>query len=230
MTAHSYYASSTERGNNELYDRATAIPLAARHLRSGHLPPIRDLNDRFSVVGPYSDAIDLPTTVRSADAPRATAGARPPGLLSQLELAAEFDRAAAPMTEARKPMPWNQFVAQQQATLRTSEAGLTVIASGADPAVLLPPFVKDSAFVLQVVIDSPVDTPAQLFCKRAQQSYDEAHSRSVMLAQGRNVVYFQVDFPQIVDPLRFDPGAQPGEYIIESVTARARAAESIAAP
>jgi hypothetical protein len=37
----------------------------------------------------------------------------------------------------------------------------------------------------------------------------------------KNVIYFRLHSPSLIDPLRFDPAAHPGNYIVESIMARA---------
>jgi hypothetical protein len=72
-----------------------------------------------------------------------------------------------------------------------------------------------------VVIQSRVDTSAQLFfLLQGQFGYLERQSYLVPLKPGKNLIYFRLDSPSLIDPLRFDPAARPGNYIIESITAR----------
>ena len=42
----------------------------------------------------------------------------------------------------------------------------------------------------------------------------------LMLKPGANVVYFDLDQPNLIDPLRLDPAAAPGDYVINSIVAR----------
>lgn len=115
---------------------------------------------------------------------------------------------------------------EKQATLSVADNRLVVNATGGDSAIFLPPFAAGKRFLVQIILDSPADTAAQLFyLVSGQAAYTEARSQIVALTKGRNVVYFQVAEPNVVDPIRFDPGALPGTYTIESMVARALPSE-----
>jgi hypothetical protein len=118
--------------------------------------------------------------------------------------------------------------ANEQVVLTPSENGLKIVSSGGDPQLILPPFAEGKRFILQVVIQSPVDTTAQLFfLLQGQSSYLEDKSYTVPLKPGKNVIYFRLDSPSLIDPLRFDPAVHPGNYIIDSITARAISSSAI---
>ena len=109
-----------------------------------------------------------------------------------------------------------------QITLTPLENGIKVTSSGDDPQLFLPTFAKGKQFILQVVIQSPVVTPAQLFyLLQGQSSYLEEQSFLLPLKPGKNTIYYRLDSPSLIDPLRFDPSAAAGDYIIESITAKA---------
>ena len=97
---------------------------------------------------------------------------------------------------------------------------LVVYAAGDDASLILPRFAAGKRFIVQVVINSPVETTAQLYyLTNGQTKYRESQSQIAKLVPSRNVVYFRVDAPNVIDPIRFDPSAAPGEYTIESMTA-----------
>jgi hypothetical protein len=108
-----------------------------------------------------------------------------------------------------------------QAHLSAAGDGVKVAATGADPALLLPPFLEGKKCILRVVIDSPIETAMQVFySSRSRANYSEDRSQVRALKPGRNVVFFQLDQPDLVDPLRLDPAGAPGDYFIESLEAR----------
>ena len=138
-----------------------------------------------------------------------------------MALAAAFDASTETILDLKSASDLTKLKALRQVDLSTGANGLNVIASGDDPSLLLPPFCEGKQSILQVVIDTPVDTQIQLFYAfRDQPGFNEAQSQTLALKKGRNVVYFQLDQANLIDPLRLDPGASPGEYIIESVIAR----------
>jgi hypothetical protein len=154
---------------------------------------------------------------RSNDATNVT----PPSVKPQAELAAAFDASTEIILDLKSPSDLTKLKALRQVNLSTAANGLNITASGDDPSLLLPPFCEGKQSILQVVVDTPVDTPIQLFYAfRDQPGFNEAQSQTLALKKGRNVVYFQLDQKNLIDPLRLDPGASPGEYIIESIVAR----------
>ena len=161
---------------------------------------------------------DTPTPPASGGTtPSETATALP-----QQELAAAFDSSNTVVFTATTSDDWNQFKPQQQVELKPDANGLTVVVTGADPNLILPPFASGKTTVIQIVINSPAETVAQLFhLSQTERAYAEGRSQIVNLTPGRNVIYFRLDQPDLVDPVRLDPGAVAGEYLIESVIARA---------
>ena len=144
-----------------------------------------------------------------------------PVVRPQVELAAAFDASTETILDLKSPGDLTRLKALRQVNLSAAANGLNITASGDDPSLLLPPFCEGKQSILQVVIDTPVDTPVQLFYAfRDHPGFNEAQSQTLALKKGRNVVYFQLDQGNLVDPLRLDPGASPGEYVIESVIAR----------
>jgi len=160
--------------------------------------------------GPPANSVSNPSP--------STANARP---ASQPELAMKFEASTVTIFEARTADALANLKVLQQATLSKGANGLIVTASGIDPSLSLPPFIADKQAIVQVTIVSPVETPIQLFyITRDRPVPSEEQSQTVMLKPGSNVIYFQLSQPGLIDPLRLDPGAAPGQYVIESVVAR----------
>jgi len=148
-------------------------------------------------------------------------GATPSPVRPQAELAAAFDASVETILDATTSEQLAKITALRQVSLAPASNGLKVTASGTDPSVFLPVFVEGKKCILQVVIDTPSDTPIQVFYPtRDHPDGDEARSQVISSKQGRNIVYFQLDQPNLMDPVRLDPGATPGVYLIESVVAR----------
>jgi hypothetical protein len=153
-----------------------------------------------------------------ASSPARTAAA----VVPQEQLAAEFNASQKVLFLAKSGAELAKMKSNAQVTLTSLDNGLKVTSSGDDPQLFLPPFAQGEQFILQVIMQSPVDTSAQLFyLLQGQSSYLEAQSYLLPLKPGKNAIYFRLDSPSLIDPLRFDPAADPGHYIIESITARA---------
>lgn len=168
---------------------------------------------------PFLLAFAMASCGPSNDTTNATPPAR--AVRPQAELAASFEASTETILDLRNPTDLIRLKALQQADLSAAANGLHITASGDDPQLLLPPFCEGKHSILQVVIDTTVDTPIQLFyALRDQPGFNEAQSQSLALKKGRNVVYFQLDQGNLIDPLRLDPGASRGEYVIESIIAR----------
>jgi hypothetical protein len=132
-----------------------------------------------------------------------------------------FDAAGPVIFEAKTASDFSKFEALREATLSPGPNGLRIVASGTDPQVVFPAFAQGKKFVLRVMIEAPFETPAQFFYQIASRpGFVEAQSQLVPLKKGKNIVYFSSDEPNVIDPVRIDPGASPGEYVIESVVAR----------
>jgi hypothetical protein len=142
--------------------------------------------------------------------------------ISQTELAATFNASNKNLFEAKTGSDLMKCQMLQQCELVATADGLKIIATGDDSAILLPPFAEGKRFILQVIIDSPVDSGIQLFHKlRGQKDYGEAKAPLCPLAKGKNTIYFMVGDGNVIDPLRLDPSFKPGEYTIISIVARA---------
>ena len=140
----------------------------------------------------------------------------------QAGLAAAFNASSENLLEAKTSADLLKCRAMQHCELVAVADGLKVIAKGNDPAILLPPFAEGKRFILQVIIDSPVDSGIQLFhMVRGQKDYGEGKAAMCPLEKGKSTIYFKVEDGNVVDPLRLDPSFKPGEYTIHSILARA---------
>ena len=156
-----------------------------------------------------------PATGAASDAPEQGTAEE----LSQEDLEATYATLTGLTAEARTEEVWKRFGAQQ-AAVSVVDNRLIVNATGDNPTLTLPPFVTGTRFIMQVVINSPVETVAQVYyLRKGQTKYKESQSQVAGLSPGRNVIYFRLDAPDLIDPVRFDPAEAPGEYIIESMTA-----------
>lgn len=141
---------------------------------------------------------------------------------SQIELAMAFEAAKERVVQAKGSGALSNIRVYDQAVLTPVSEGLRVTATGPDPQLLLPPVCGGKPCILQVVIVSPVETPVQLYySRRASPGFSEDKSQTIAARKGRNVIYFQLDQPDLIEPLRFDPGAAIGDYVIESLETRA---------
>ena len=144
---------------------------------------------------------------------------------SQEVLAAAFNASSENLFEAKTGTDLGKCRVFQQCELIAGDEGLKVIATGDDAAIFLPSFAEDKRFILQVIIDSPVDSGIQLFhMLRGQKEYQETKAPIYPIKKGTNTVYFRVDDAKTVDPLRLDPSFKSGEYTIKSIIARPIAA------
>lgn len=140
---------------------------------------------------------------------------------SQAELAKAFDDSTATLLEMKTAEQFSLIKANEEAVLTPGVAGLEVKATGGDPTLFLPPFATGKQFIMKVVIESPIQTGIQLFyLLRDAPNYIETNSQTVPLTKGRNVVYFRVNRPDLIDPVRLDPAYNAGDYKIESIAAR----------
>lgn len=151
------------------------------------------------------------------------ASASPTNVLkeSQAELAAAFNASSENLFEAKTGSDLMKCRMLQQCELVAAADGLKIMATGDDAAILLPPFAEGKRFILQVIIDSPVDSAIQLFYKlRGQKDYGETKAALCPITKGKNTIYFKVGDSNVIDPLRLDPSFKPGEYTINSIIAR----------
>ncbi len=165
--------------------------------------------------GPEKDTVTSNTSASPANASTNNANL-------QAALAAAFDASKENLFEAKTSADLLKCRALQYCELVAVADGLKVVAQGNDSAILLPPFAEGKRFILQVIIDSPVESGIQLFhLLRGQKEYGEAKAAICPLEKGKNTIYFKVEDGNVIDPLRLDPSFKPGEYTINSIVARA---------
>jgi hypothetical protein len=147
---------------------------------------------------------------------------------SQVELAKAFDDSTATLLELKTVEQFSQVKMNAEAVLIPGGDGFAVKVTGNDPVLFLPPFAAGKYFILKVVIEAPVQTGMQLFYMlRDAPTYDETRSQLIALTKGRNVVYFRVNQPDVIDPVRLDPAYNVGDYKIESIEAHEMAKPTI---
>ncbi len=148
-----------------------------------------------------------------------------PVVLSQDELAANYSTLTDFIIEVRKDAGWKKFRAEKQAMLITGDNRLRIQATGDDPVIILPGsglVAGVKRFMVEVVIESPAETHAQLYyLAKGQTKYMERNSQIAPLKPGRNIIYFRVEDPNLIGPLRLDPGATAGLYVISSMNVMA---------
>src|SRR5262249_48607415 len=112
------------------------------------------------------------------------------------------------------------------AETRLAEGRLTVIAKGPDPMLLLPTLqamAPPTALHLVAEMSAPAATEARLYWTTPQHpDYAEANSMGVPLGPGRQPLLLPTPAAAITGRLRFDPGSEPGEYLLHSLEVRAR--------
>lgn len=173
----------------------------------------------FSACGPDSappapSASPPASSAKAQTAPQAS-------VVSQADLARAFDNSTTTLLELKTAEQFSQIKTNADVVVTPGSDGLALKVTGNDPVFLLPPFAAGKQFVLKVVIEAPVETGMQLFYALPNApDYTEAHSQTVLLTKGRNVVYFRVNQPDLADPVRLDPVYTPGDYKIESIAAR----------
>jgi hypothetical protein len=167
--------------------------------------------------GPKTETTNANSSIPSTNAPASAT--------SQEVLAAAFNASSETLFEAKTAADLGKCRVFQQCELVAGDEGLKVIAAGDDAAMYLPSFAEDKRFILQVIIESPVDSGIQLFhMLRGQKEYEEAKAPIYPIKKGTNTVYFKVDDAKTIDPLRLDPSFKSGEYTIKSIIARPIAA------
>ncbi len=143
----------------------------------------------------------------------------PPTTLSQDDLADTYSSLGVFLAAARTERVWRMFKAKQQAVLTVEDNALKVEATDDNPTIIMPgSAVAGKRFMLEVVIESPARTFAQLyFLTKGQRDYTERHSQLAELTPGKNIIYFRLDHPNLTGSLRFDPGQVPGIYRLTSI-------------
>jgi hypothetical protein len=141
--------------------------------------------------------------------------------MSQEKLAAAFNASTQIIFETRTPADFDALKVKTGATTRRSDDGLAISATDNDPEILLPEIATSEHLVVEIVLDSPVDTTLQLFYLVAGQTeYDAAHAVAQPLKKGANTVYMEVADRSRVGLLRLDPGMVAGQYVLRRISIR----------
>ena len=134
----------------------------------------------------------------------------------------EFERSRQSCTKLGGA--WSAHIRfNQDLNSRQSTDGLEMLATGPDPFMEVPlsPCSATSAVVIHIRLWSSVETPAQIYYVPADAGgYAERFSQSQDLKQGVNDLYFLLPADALRRPVRFDPGKQPGKYLLYSIEAR----------
>jgi hypothetical protein len=175
---------------------------------------------------PAADA--SPTTATPAATLTASVPAAAATPISQLDLAANFESSTEILLKAAIAGDLAKLKPFQQVRLTPAPNGLTVTPAGNDPGLLLPPFAQGKKFMIKIAVDSPADdaTISILYMQRDLPQFDGARSYTNALKKGQNVTYFQVDKPDLIDPVRVEFSPVKGDYVIQSVEVRALAKSS----
>ncbi len=99
---------------------------------------------------------------------------------------------------------------------------LDIHATGNDPQVSLPTFLPGrSPAIMKIDLISPDDTTLQAFyLNRSNSTYAEKRSYLHSVKKGENVIYIEIDEPELAGNIRLDPGKLVGEYVIRSIQIR----------
>jgi hypothetical protein len=101
--------------------------------------------------------------------------------------------------------------------LKQTAWGIDLASTGNDPALTLPEaaFNGGSGSRISITMDAPWENQGQLFFPSAEGNYSEAQSRSINLNPGYN--HLQIPCVKSTGRLRWDPGFNPGYYLIRSL-------------
>ena len=136
---------------------------------------------------------------------------------AQTELGLLFESSPHPITLVKL----SDVTAVKEAELKPEGDRLVIQSSGTDPSLLLPGSSMRSPLIARITMSAPIETTLQIFyLVQGITSHDEAHSFKFPLKEGRNVIYCALDDPRLAGVLRFDPGAAPGEYVLEAIELR----------
>lgn len=144
--------------------------------------------------------------------------------MPQAELAESFNESTEILFSAKTNGGWGTIKALNDAQLITNGDELRVNATGTDAQLLLPEFELSGNPIVKVVIVSPAATILQLFCRtKSGLDYQEGRSARQPLEPGENTVYLKVPVRDASSPLRLDPGAVAGNYLLKELEIRASA-------
>ena len=139
---------------------------------------------------------------------------------SQTELAQIFTAAGTVLLSLKTPEELAQIKPRKAVGVSSQPNGLKITVAGPDRSVILPEF-RGEGVILKFAIDSQVDTTLVLFyLLPGQKTYTSAQRLKQRITAGKNVIYVELA-PGWTGRLRLDPGAVAGEYLLESVEAKA---------
>jgi hypothetical protein len=217
----------------ELFYQVQNAPFSADHAVRSPLKPGRnqlliELNDPHFSGGlrldPGQDAGDY--SIYSIEMFSATPVSFVRRPRPQVELAASFDVLSQVLLSSKNNELWGKIKAINDAQLVPGANGLTIKATGIDPALLLPACELSGYPIVKMVLVSPIATTSQVFYKtRDALDYDEAHNVSAALQPGENIIYLEVPIRDASGALRLDPGTAPGDYLLKELEVRAEKAK-----
>lgn len=163
------------------------------------------------------DAQVTPTT--STPRPKASGPARivqkPPTELAQI-----FTAAGTVLLSLKTPDELARIKPRKAVSVSSQPNGLKITVAGPDRSVFLPEF-RGEGVILKFAIDSQVDTTLVLFyLLPRQKTYTSVQSVKQRVTAGKNVIYVELA-PGWTGRLRLDPGIESGDYLLESVEAKA---------
>lgn len=138
----------------------------------------------------------------------------------QTELAQMFTAAGTVLLSLKTPEELAQIKPRKAVSVSPQPNGLRITVTGPDRSVFLPEF-RGERVILKFAIESQVDTTLVLFyLLPRQKAYTSVQSLKQRLTAGKNVIYVELA-PGWTGRLRLDPGIESGDYILESVEAKA---------
>jgi hypothetical protein len=137
----------------------------------------------------------------------------------------EFERSRQVLLKFNREQQGKKIEPLNECEVNADLHGLNIISEGNDPQLLLRAFLNETTVrsaVLKVIIDSPVNTEAQLFyITRAMEGYTEQASMRIKTTEGMNVLYFFLPTDELAGSVRLDPGKAPGTYRMAELELRA---------
>jgi hypothetical protein len=142
----------------------------------------------------------------------------------QTELARIFNAAGTVLLSLKTPEELARIKPRKAVSVSSQPNGLKITVAGPDRSVFLPEF-RGEGVILKFAIDSQVDTTLVLFyLLPGQKTYTSAQNLKQRVTAGKNVIYVELA-PGWTGRLRLDPGIESGEYVLESVEAKAVSAD-----
>ena len=110
-------------------------------------------------------------------------------------------------------------------TVQVKKDTLILQSKGTDPAVLLGDKIeifgeRDQSLFVKVVMESEVKTVATLYYSLGEQTFSEKNTLKQHLQIGSNTLFFILPKQFRQGRLRFDPGRNPGKYVIRTIAGR----------